>query len=137
MGLLDTLAGQVLGSLSGEGANRPAGLADAILALVNDPQSGGLRGLVGAFEQQGLGGIVSSWIGTGQNQPVSAEQVQSALGSEQVDAIAQKLGISSQETSGHLAELLPQIVDKLTPNGTVPEGGDLAGMLGSLKDLLR
>lgn len=137
MGLLDTLAGQVLGSLSGEGANRPAGLADAILAMVNDPQSGGLRGLVGAFEQQGLGGIVSSWIGTGQNQPVSAEQVQSALGSEQVDAIAQKLGISSQETSGHLAELLPQIVDKLTPNGTVPEGGDLAGMLGSLKDLLR
>ena len=137
MGLLDTLAGQVLGSLSGEGSNRPAGLADAILALVNDPQSGGLRGLIGAFEQQGLGGIVSSWIGTGQNQPVSAEQVQSALGSEQVDAIAQKLGISSQETSGHLAELLPQIVDKLTPNGTVPEGGDLAGMLGSLKDLLR
>lgn len=137
MGLLDTLTGQVLGSLSGEGAQRPAGLADAILALVNDPQSGGLRGLIGAFEQQGLGGIVSSWIGTGQNQPVSAEQVQSALGSEQVDAIAQKLGVTSQEASGHLAELLPQIVDKLTPNGTVPEGGDLAGMLGSLKDLLR
>ncbi|MCE1241642.1 YidB family protein [Oryzomicrobium sp.] len=137
MGLLDTLTGQVLGSLSGEGAQRPAGLADAILALVNDPQSGGLRGLIGAFEQQGLGDIVSSWIGTGQNQPVSAEQVQSALGSEQVDAIAQKLGVTSQEASGHLAELLPQIVDKLTPNGTVPEGGDLAGMLGSLKDLLR
>ena len=133
MGLLDSIAGQVLGSLSNSGDGRHAGLLEAIGGLVNNPQSGGLQGLITAFEQNGLGGVIASWVGTGQNLPISAEQLQSVLGNEQVEALAQKLGFTPQEVSGHLAELLPQVVDKLTPEGTVPEGGALGGLLGMLK----
>jgi len=77
---------------------------------------------------------VASWVSTGQNLPISAEQLQSVLGNEQVQAIAQKLGFTPQEVSAHLAELLPQVIDKLTPDGNVPQGGSLAGLLGGLKD---
>jgi uncharacterized protein YidB (DUF937 family) len=133
MGLLDSIAGQVLDSLSNSGGGQHAGLIEVIGGLVNNPQTGGLQGLISSFEQNGLGDVVASWVGTGQNLPISAEQLQSVLGNEQVQAIAQKLGFTPQEVSGHLAELLPQVIDKLTPGGTVPEGGELGGLLGMLK----
>jgi len=132
MGLFDSLAGQVLGSLSGSSASQHAGLVGAIESLVNNPETGGLSGLVATFEQKGFGGVVASWVSTGQNLPISAEQLQSVLGNEQVQAIAQRLGISPQEVSGHLAELLPQVIDKLTPGGSVPQGGELGALLGAL-----
>ena len=137
MGLLDSIAGQVLGSMSSSGDGRHAGLIEAIGGLVGNQQTGGLTGLISLFEQKGLGGVVASWVGTGQNLPISAEQLQSVLGNAQVQAIAQKLGFSPQEVSGHLAELLPQVVDKLTPNGTVPDGGALNSLLGMLKGTVR
>jgi uncharacterized protein YidB (DUF937 family) len=102
--------------------------------LLNN-QQGGLSGLISAFEQNGLGNVVASWVGTGQNLPISAEQLQSVLGNEQVQAIAQKLGFSTQDVSAHLANLLPQVVDKLTPGGTVPEGNAVGGLMGALKGL--
>jgi len=133
MGLFDSIAGQVLGSLSGSSASQHAGLVGAIESMLNSPQVGGLSGLIAAFEQKGLGGVAASWVGTGQNLPISPEQLQAVLGSEQVQAIAQKLGLSSQEVSGHLAELLPQVIDKLTPSGSIPQdGGELGGLLGAL-----
>jgi len=132
MGLFDSLAGQVLGSLSGSSADQHAGVVGAIVGLVNNPATGGLSGLIATFEQKGLGGVVASWVGTGQNLPISAEQLQSVLGSEQVQAMAQKLGLSPQDVSGHLAELLPQVIDKLTPGGSVPQGGELGALLGAL-----
>ena len=99
MGLLDSLAGQVLGSLSGSGSGSGsgahAGLLEAIGGLVGNPETGGLQGLISAFEQGGLGKLVASWIGTGQNLPISPQQLQSILGSEQVQAISQKLGLGS------------------------------------------
>jgi uncharacterized protein YidB (DUF937 family) len=134
MGLFDSIAGQVTGALSGAGNTQHAGLLEAVAGLINNPETGGLQGLVNAFEQKGLGGVVSSWIGTGQNLPISAEQLQSVLGNEQVQALAQKLGISPQDITSHLTQLLPQVVDKVTPSGSLPEGNDglekALGMLG-------
>jgi uncharacterized protein YidB (DUF937 family) len=132
MGLFDSIAGQVLGSLSSSGDARHNGLVEAIGGLINNQQTGGLAGLVSLFEQKGIGGVVASWVGTGQNLPISAEQLESVIGSEQVRAIAQKLGFTPQEVSGHLAELLPQVVDKLTPGGSVSGSGALGGLLGML-----
>ena len=136
MGLLDSLAGQVLNSLNTAQGGSHGGLLDAVTTLLNDPQHGGLSGLVSAFEQQGLGGIVASWIGTGQNQAISGDQLQAVLGSDKVSAIAQQLGFSPEDASAHLAQLLPQVVDKLTPNGQLPGNDALGGLLGLLKNPL-
>ena len=130
MGLFDSLAGQVLGSLSGASGSPHAGLLEAIGGLVS--QHGGLAGLVGSFERSGLGHIAASWVGTGANLPITAEQLQSVLGSGQLGAIATSLGLTPQEVSGHLAQLLPQVVDKLTPQGSLPEASALSGLLGAL-----
>ena len=121
MGLLDQMAGALAGGQSGgNGA-----LLETVLKLVNDPRHGGLEGLVQAFQKGGLGEIVNSWVSTGQNLPVSPEQVQSALGDSSMQAIAAQLGVSPEQASGSLADLLPQLVDQLTPNGQLPQGGDL------------
>ena len=131
MGILDSLAGGMLSQFSG--GEQPAGMLDAVTTMLNDPRTGGLQGLVTAFQQGGLGGVVASWISTGENLPISAEQLQSVLGSEQVQAIASRLGLDPQEVAGHLARLLPQVVDKLTPGGTLPDdGGGLGAALGGL-----
>lgn len=124
MGLFDQILGATGGlpGQQGEGANSPLG---AILQLVNNPQSGGLSGILQSFEAGGLGEVVKSWVSTGQNQPISAEQIQSVLGSEQIQNFASRLGIDPDQASARLAEYLPQVIDKLTPQGTLPEGGDL------------
>jgi uncharacterized protein YidB (DUF937 family) len=132
MGLLDSIVGQVAGALGSGAAGPQGGLLEAVTGLLNNPQTGGLQGLIQAFEQQGLGHVISSWIGTGQNLPISADQLQAVLGNAQVQAIAQKLGLSPQDITSHLSQLLPQVVDQVTPNGQVPQGGDLSSALGSV-----
>ena len=129
MGFLDTINSAV-GALSGGG--NQGGLMDVVGGLINNPQTGGLQGLVKAFEEKGLGGVAASWVSTGQNLPISAEQLQSVLGNEQVAAFAQKLGMSPQDVATHLSQILPHVVDQLTPNGTVPSGGGLEQALGGL-----
>lgn len=124
MGLFDQVA-SAIGASTGAAAEGENSVLGSIMHLVNNPETGGFAGLVQAFHKGGLGEIVNSWVSTGQNLPISSEQIQSVLGSEQVSQIAGKLGISTEEASGKLAEFLPQIVDKLTPNGGIPEGGDL------------
>jgi len=116
MSLLD-LAGQLLG-----GANSSSGqnLLTEVMGLV-DNHPGGLAGLVQSFQQGGLNDAVSSWVGTGANLPVSSEQIGKVLGNEQVQLLASKLGISSSDVSSHLAQLLPAIIDHLTPDGQVGE----------------
>ena len=86
------------------------------------------------FHDKGLGSLVSSWVSTGQNLPISADQIQHALGSDQVKELAAKAGISPEAASSHLAQLLPMLVDKLTPNGQVPETSSL---LQSGMDMLK
>jgi uncharacterized protein YidB (DUF937 family) len=137
MGLFDSIAGQVAGALSGQGGAQGSGLLQLLMGLINNPQTGGLQGLIAAFQDQGLGDLASSWVGTGQNLPISPEQLQSVLGSGQIGQIAQQLGLSSQEVSGQLSALLPQVIDGITPNGQVPEGDAMQNALGMLSGLLK
>ncbi|UCV03361.1 YidB family protein [Dechloromonas denitrificans] len=121
MGLLDSVVGALAGGPSG-GNNA---LLETVMKLINNPQTGGLAGLIQSFQQGGLGDVVNSWVSTGANQPVSPEQIQNVLGNSQLQGLAAQLGVSPEQASGNLAELLPQLVDKLTPNGQVPQGDDL------------
>lgn len=121
-----------LGSILGQGSSN-----DAIGAISNlIEQHGGLSGLVQQLQNGGLSEVVSSWVGTGANLPVSADALQQALGSEQISQIAAKLGLSPDQAAGSLAQLLPQVVDKLTPNGSIEPGGLLEQGLGLLKGKL-
>jgi uncharacterized protein YidB (DUF937 family) len=134
MGYLDEIAEEVESRyLGGSGQG---GLGVHVLDLINSQETGGLSRLLQSFASKGLGDAVSSWVGTGGNQPVSAEQVANVLGSDRIQEIAQKLGISSADASSGLATLLPRIIDKLTPDGKVPEGGLLEQGLSALKKKL-
>ncbi len=133
MGLLDSVMGAVMGQVQQQG-----GVA-AVLGelLANDGQGGGLRGLVEKFNEAGLGDVVGSWIGKGENLPVSADQLKEVLGGDLLGKLAGQLGVDPAQASGQLADLLPGLVDKLTPQGVAPENGlgnagDLMGMLGGL-----
>ncbi len=124
MGLLDQLAGSVLGQSGDTGSPSQAGIFAAIMSLISQ-QEGGLGGLVSQFQSSGLTDIVNSWVGRGDNIPVSAEQIQSVLGNEQIAGIASKLGIDSNLAASELAQLLPQVIDKLTPDGSLENSGPL------------
>jgi uncharacterized protein YidB (DUF937 family) len=87
--------------------------------------AGGLSGLLNQFQQSGLGNIMKSWIGTGPNQPISPNQLGSALGANIIHALAQKTGMSEQELTSQLSQILPGVVDKLTPNGRLPSQSEL------------
>ena len=131
MGLFDGLAGGLGGLLGSEGGG--AGAMGGLGGLLE--QHGGVGGLISAFENAGLGGVASSWVSQGANQPVSADQITQALGSGPIAEFAQKLGIDPQEAASHLSQLIPQMVDHLTPNGTVQPGavGALEGLLDRFK----
>lgn len=134
MGFLDEIV-KVAGTkvLSGAGEGN---LVEQALGLINNPQTGGLGGLVEMLKNKGLGDAVSSWISTGDNQQVSGDQIANAFGSDTVQEISQKLGMSGTDASNSLAEVLPQLIDKLTPDGTVPEGDLLEQGLSMLKQKL-
>jgi uncharacterized protein YidB (DUF937 family) len=132
MGLLDSILGAASGKTDASGeANPLIGILGGLLA-----QSGGLQGLASKFAQSGQGNAFKSWVGMGENQPVSSNQIQNALGSEQVNAIATRMGVDPAVASTFLAEYLPKIVDKLTPAGKVDPAADhqqgLAALLPSL-----
>jgi uncharacterized protein YidB (DUF937 family) len=122
MGLLDQVLGAA-GAISPQSADGSSPLAGVLNAL--NSQQGGLSGLVQAFEGGGLGDVVKSWISTGDNLPISAEQIQSVLGNDQVRQMASSLGIDPDQAASHLAQYLPQLVDQLSPNGSLPNTNDL------------
>jgi uncharacterized protein YidB (DUF937 family) len=122
MGLLDNLESMAMSNLAG---SNPA--AAGILEMIQN-HPGGLNGLVQSFHQNGLGGLVNSWTSTGENQAATAAQIQQVLGSDRVQALAQKLGVSPEAAGSTLAQLLPTVIDKLTPNGSVPEQSNLLQM---------
>lgn len=84
--------------------------------------SGGLHGLINKFNSKGLGDVISSWIGTGKNIPVSPNQIENVLDNDTINSITSKLGIEKNDLMEKLSGILPQVVDKLTPDGKVPEG---------------
>lgn len=130
MGLLDQLAGQALGAALGGGQGQ-GDLMKIVMSLIQN-QEGGLGGLLGKFNQAGLSQQAASWVGTGANLPVSSDQVQAALGSGAIGDIAAKLGMSNGDASSALANLLPGVIDKLTPQGQVTEGDALSKGLSAL-----
>jgi uncharacterized protein YidB (DUF937 family) len=129
MGLLDSVLGSLSQGGSGSGGNP---LLEAVLSMVNNPQTGGLAGLLQKLQESGLGNVADSWVSTGKNLPISPDQLQNALGSGELGSLAEKLGMSTGDVSSQLADLLPGVVDKLTPNGQLPDTGSLGDLLGSL-----
>jgi len=130
MGLLDSVVSAFGQSPQGGGAGGAELLNVVVGMLGNSGQGGGLAALVQQFEQGGLGHVIGSWIGTGQNLPITPDQLHSVLGSEQVQQIAQQLGLNSSEVLGQLSQLLPQVVDKMTPQGQVPSDGGASALSG-------
>ena len=128
MGLLDNLENQALGKVLG-GSSNP--LASGLLQMIQN-QPGGLQGLVQSFHDKGMGGLVSSWISSGPNPPISGDQVHQVLGSDQVKALAAKAGISPDIAGAAIAQILPGLVDKLTPNGSVPDHSNVLEMASSM-----
>ena len=105
MGLFDGIVGGVVGAL----------VTDVV------QKHGGVQGIVQQFESQGLGPTVRSWVGTGANQPITADQVHQVLGSDLVQQLAAKTGLSVPELTQKLAQFLPQAVDRMTPDGVIPK----------------
>ena len=151
MGLLDSVLGSVMGGQQQAGAAGGGGLGGLISMVTSNPQlmqavtcmlsndggQGGLGGLMAKFQQAGLGDVVGSWVGSGQNQPVSGDQLTNVLGADTMAGLAEKLGMSQGDAAGQLSSILPGLIDKLTPQGQAPTGGlgntgDLMGMLGGL-----
>lgn len=133
MSLFDSVLGAVSGHVQQQG-----GMASVLGGLLADNgEMGGLGGLVEKFKQEGMADQVNSWIGNGQNLPISAAQISQILGSETVRNIARQLGIDPDQAAQQLSAMLPGLIDKLTPHGEAPAGGlgnpgDLMGMLGGL-----
>jgi uncharacterized protein YidB (DUF937 family) len=121
MGLLDSLEGMAGG-----------GPASAVLEMLQN-HPGGAAGLAQQFESGGLGHLVQSWAGSGENMSVSADQIQSVLGEEHVAAVANRLGISPQDASAKIAEFLPVVMSGIAKEGQLPGSGtDLVSQAGGL-----
>ena len=130
MGMLDGLVGSVLGKVMGD----KAGMAQVAMEMFNS--NGGVGGLMEKFKAGGLGDAAASWVGTGENIAVSPDQISSVLGEGAIADMAAKFGLTPEVLSAQIAEHLPTVVDKLTPNGEVSAdsgGGLLSSVLGMLK----
>jgi len=125
MGLFDSVVGGVLNNLGGNAQAGGGDIMQMVIGLMQ--QNGGLAGLVEMFNNSGLSKQAASWVGTGDNLPVSADQISKVLGSGQLGELAGKFGIDPQQASGMLAQYLPDIVNQMTPQGRLPDnaaGGD-------------
>lgn len=134
MGILDSVLGNVLGNAGG--SQPDDNLMNAVSGMLGDRSSGGLSGLVESFTKNGLGDVVSSWVGTGQNLPVSPDQLLKGLGQGRAQELAQKSGLPLEKLAPMLVAVLPMIIDRLTPEGKVPQQDALQKTLVNLKGLL-
>ncbi|MBL8323536.1 MAG: DUF937 domain-containing protein [Rubrivivax sp.] len=161
MGLLDSVIG-ALGQGAGGQPNPQAALISAIVGMLaqgggaggggglggmlgsalgggnagmGGGSLGGLGGLVEQFARAGLGDVAKSWVGTGQNLPISPDQLSQVLGGERIGSMASQLGMNQGDLLGQLSQMLPQVVDSLTPQGQIPQG-DIQGMGDQLGGLL-
>jgi uncharacterized protein YidB (DUF937 family) len=127
--MFDEMLQGVLGGDQSATRSQSAGLLEGLMDMLGDDRSGGLDGFANRLQGQGLGDLVSSWIGTGQNRAVSPDQIVSMLGRSRVDALSQRAGIPTALGAGAIAAVLPALIDKLTPDGRVPERSAL-GTIG-------
>jgi uncharacterized protein YidB (DUF937 family) len=109
MGMLDGLMGGIVG----------AGMVSVVSNIIE--KHGGLQGVVSEFERNGLGATVKSWVGTGPNQAISPEDVHKALGPDLLQQLSQKSGLSVDDLAQKLSHVLPEAIDKMTPEGAIPK----------------
>jgi uncharacterized protein YidB (DUF937 family) len=121
MSFFEDLVGKVTEAVKGPEAQGE--LVEGVVGLLTNKETGGLGGLMQTFKQKGLGDVFSSWVGTGENAAITPEQIQAVLGSETVQHLAEKSGIPIDAVKAQLAELLPRVIDKATPEGKIPEEG--------------
>jgi uncharacterized protein YidB (DUF937 family) len=131
MGILDRAIEMLGGNHLPMMDSRTKLMQTALSLLANNGQTGGVHGLVHQFNQAGLGNVIQSWIGTGENVRITAEQMQQVLDNGQLRQISEETGLSEPEAASQLSDMLPDLVDKLTPAGHIPPGG-----LGNMSTLL-
>jgi uncharacterized protein YidB (DUF937 family) len=141
MGLLDGLLGNVLGGMMGggnsgmqhgmpgmpdvqgtQGGGAQAALIQMVLQMLQ--RNGGVGGLLQQFQQAGYARQADSWVSTGQNLPIDAGALQQILGGGQLGQLAQQFGMSTDDAAGGLADVLPQVIDRMTPQGAVPDNSN-------------
>lgn len=132
MGLLDSVIGVLSGVRSTSGSGDMLNVVLQMLA--NDGEGIGMEGLVERFNDSGMSSVLNSWISRGSNLPISAEDLQRVLGTETVEEIAQQAGLSRRVTADRLSQMLPFVIDKLTPHGRLPASGlgDLGQLMGRM-----
>ena len=140
MGLLDSILGGALGGgAGGQGNQGTAALVQLAMQLLagnagqGGRSGGGVMEVLQQFQQAGLGSQADSWVGTGQNMPISPEQLMQVFGRGQVEQMAASSGMDVDQVSSGLSDLLPQLIDRVTPQGRVEQ----AGLEGALADLSR
>ena len=135
MGMLDAFLKnpQMIGDVAKFAKDNPQ-VAKAAMSFLSSSggKAGGLGSVLGALQSNGLSDVVSSWIGTGANKAVSAEQIQAALGSEKLQQFASQAGVNGKDASATLAAMLPGLVDKLSPNGALPDAKGIDSLIGKL-----
>jgi uncharacterized protein YidB (DUF937 family) len=141
MGILDDLLGRQFGGLAESAMRNPQVIA-AVASLLSSRDtsvggSGGLAGLIQAFQGRGMSDIMSSWISTGPNPPISERQITDVLGADVLSQFAGKAGVPQSQAGALLASLLPAVIDQLTPQGRVPESSELESALGGLLSSVR
>lgn len=139
MNILNSLLGAVsneIANTNGDSGSIDNALVSSVIGLINNPQAGGLMGLLEKMAASGLNEQVNSWVSTGQNLPVTGNQIQAALGSSVVQEFAAKIGIDNNDVANNLARLLPLLIDQLTPNGQVVNDNTLQTALTGLNSLL-
>ncbi len=139
MNILNSLLGAVsneIANTNGDSGSIDNTLVSSVFGLINAQQTGGLMGLVEKMAASGLNEQVNSWVSTGQNLPVTGNQIQAALGSSVVQELATKIGIDNNEVANNLARLLPLIIDQLTPDGQITNDNTLQTALTGLTSLL-
>ncbi|GFE90774.1 YidB family protein [Steroidobacter agaridevorans] len=139
MGLLDQISGAV-GGMLGQGqagaqggdvrGGANTGLLQQVIGMLGSP--GALSNITKGFHGAGLDNVLQSWVGTGQNLPITGDQVKQVLGSGNVADLGARAGLSESDASNELAGMLPQVIDKLTPDGKLPSQGDLSSVIGKL-----
>jgi len=131
MGLLDDVLGMA-GMGNAAQSQQHAGALSMILDYINSPEVGGIAGLQKIFQEKGLGGIVGSWISTGQNLPISADQIENVLQGGALETMAAKSGMGMSQLTTIFSQLMPHAVDQMTPNGQIPDSSALEQMMKGL-----
>lgn len=128
MSLFDSII-ESAGEKFGLSSDKTGNLLSALIGLISNPQTGGFTGFIDRFRTAGLGDKVSSWITSGENSEITNDEVESALGAETLDSVAENAGIDKATATSAMAYMMPQVVDKLTPNGEIPDESSLLSKL--------